>query len=60
MGQFNYPAHVAIDRRGLLYVTDYLNCRVQIFTPEGQVLFHFYTRQQRYPIGIAVDDNNLV
>ena len=60
VGQFNYLAHVAIDRRGLLYVTDILNCRVQIFTPEGQVLFHFYTRQQRHPIGIAVDDNNLV
>ena len=60
VGQFNYSAHVAIDRRGLLYVTDFLNHRVQIFTPEGQVLFHFYTGQQRYPIGIAVDDNNLV
>ena len=30
-GQFNHPYTVAIAPNGLLYVTDYDNCRVQIF-----------------------------
>ena len=60
VGQLNLPVHVAIDRQGLVYVTEYLNHRVQTFTPEGQVLCHFYTGQDKYPVGIAVDDNNLV
>ena len=64
-GQFNYPRDVAIDRRGLVYVTDCWNHRIQIFTPEGQYLSQFGTKgsgigQLDYPEGIIIDDNNLI
>ena len=34
-GQFKWPAGIAIDPAGLVYVTDYLNFRVQVFTSNG-------------------------
>ena len=33
-GQFNRPTNVAVDQTGDIYVTDWLNHRVQVFTPE--------------------------
>lgn len=33
-GEFNFPTNIALDRQGRIYVTDTMNCRVQIFTPE--------------------------
>lgn len=35
---FFLPAHVTTDRSGRVYVSDYLNDRVQIFSPEGKLL----------------------
>jgi len=35
---FNIPTSVACDRRGRVYVSDYLNDRVQVFSPEGAFL----------------------
>jgi len=35
---FNLPTSVATDRKGRVYVSDYLNDRVQVFTPEGKWL----------------------
>jgi DNA-binding beta-propeller fold protein YncE len=35
-GQFHLPHSVASDDKGLLYVADRSNKRIQIFTPEGQ------------------------
>ncbi len=37
-GEFNFPENIAVDDAGTLYVSDYYNDRVQIFTPEGQFL----------------------
>ena len=34
-GEFNFPTHVAVDRRGYLLVTDAMNGRVQVFDLEG-------------------------
>jgi hypothetical protein len=34
-GQFNQPVHIATDPRGMLYVADYANGRVQRFGDEG-------------------------
>lgn len=33
-GQFNFPTNVAVDSRSRLYVSDSLNFRVQVFTPD--------------------------
>lgn len=34
-GQFNFPAYLALDARGNLYVSDALNFRIQVFDPDG-------------------------
>src|SRR5262249_41656331 len=35
-GEFNTPHSVAVDSKGLVYVSDRENNRIQIFTPEGK------------------------
>jgi DNA-binding beta-propeller fold protein YncE len=35
-GQFSYPEGIAIDRRGRVYVTDFGNQRIEIFSREGK------------------------
>ncbi len=35
--QLNTPTSVACDAQGRVYVTDYLNDRVQVFTPDGKL-----------------------
>lgn len=37
-GQYNFPSYLAVDRDGNLLVADSMNFRVQIFSPEGDVL----------------------
>lgn len=37
-GDFNYPSFVAVDAAGKLYVTDGLNGRVQVLSPDGEPL----------------------
>jgi DNA-binding beta-propeller fold protein YncE len=34
-GEFNYPTHLATDRKGNIYVTDSMNSRVQVFDASG-------------------------
>lgn len=64
-GTFSGPTNVALDRNGNLYVADTLNCRVQVLSPEGQVLREFGTPGNRpgnflRPKGIAVDSEGHV
>ena len=59
-GEFSYPAGVAVDGAGVLFVADTFNNRIQRFTPDGAVSIigtcgtgH---AQFQAPMGIAVDD----
>jgi len=48
---FNLPTSVATDRKGRVYVSDYLNNRVQVFTPDGKWLKSIQTPK---PAKVAV------
>lgn len=37
-GEFNSPTHISADPNGNIYVTDSLNCRIQIFDSQGRYL----------------------
>jgi len=59
-GEFNTPYAVAFDSEGYLFVTDYLNFRVQVFAPSGTFDFAFgqagdRTGDLNRPRGLAVD-----
>lgn len=64
-GTFLAPTNVALDRKGMIYVSDTWNYRVQIFTPEGKFVRTFGAQGDRpgefiRPKGIAVDSENHV
>jgi DNA-binding beta-propeller fold protein YncE len=64
-GQFNFPAHLTVDRDGNLYVVDSLNFRVQVFDPEGNVFRFFGEAGESLgkfarPKGVAVDRRGIV
>jgi sugar lactone lactonase YvrE len=40
-GEFNFPTHVAVDGNHQIYVTDSLNCRIQVFTAAGRFVREF-------------------
>ena len=40
-GQFHYPTNISVTSTGNIIVSDSLNFRVQVFSPEGQFLFTF-------------------
>jgi DNA-binding beta-propeller fold protein YncE len=59
-GEFHYPTNIFVGRDGLLYVSDSLNFRVQIFDREGKFLSAFgkhgdASGDLSKPKGIAVD-----
>jgi DNA-binding beta-propeller fold protein YncE len=59
-GQFNFPTNVALDREGRVYVTDTMNFRVQVLSPEGKFLATWGEQGNRFgeflkPKGIALD-----
>ena len=59
-GKFFGPTNVALDRQGLIYVADTLNCRVQVLDPAGKFVRAFGAQGDRpgefiRPKGIAVD-----
>ena len=59
-GEFNFPAWLAVDGAGRFYVTDSLNGRIQILTPEGKPLSTIgklgdSTGSFSSPKGIALD-----
>lgn len=63
LGQFNYPTNVAVDRQGLIYVSDSLNFRIQQFGPDLQPIRQIGKQGDMpgyfaQPKGIAVDGDN--
>jgi len=63
-GQFNYPQGLCFNSKGLLYVVDNGNYRVQVFR-ENMFLFKFGSKgrkpgQFQYPCYIAVDSSDQV
>lgn len=59
-GAFNFPTAICVDHRGQVLVTDALNARIQVFTPEGQFVSSFgkpgdTSGTFAKPKGIAVD-----
>ncbi len=59
-GEFYYPTYTAVDKDGNVYVTDFLNFRVQKFSPEGRFLKAIGSLGDSYdtldkPKGVAVD-----
>ena len=64
-GKFFGPTNIAIDRQGLLYIADTLNCRIQVFDPNGKFVRAFGAQGDRpgefiRPKGIAVDSEGHV
>ena len=64
MGQFHTPTNVAFDSENNLYVTDYGNNRVQVFTAEGEFLVTFCNQANgnrlEKPYAIAIDSSDTV
>ncbi len=61
-GEFNFPAWLATDAKGRLYVTDSLNGRIQILTAEGKPLSSIGklgdgTGDFTTPKGVALDSD---
>lgn len=58
-GQFNSPGELALDGAGNVYVSDFLNSRIQKFDPNGNFLFKFsfpgVGDRPFGPVGIKVD-----
>jgi DNA-binding beta-propeller fold protein YncE len=59
-GDFNYPTNIFVSREKLIYVTDSMNFRVQIFNPDGGYLTSFGklgdgSGNFSKPKGVAVD-----
>lgn len=62
-GEFNFPVAVAFDGEGYLYVSDYLNFRIQVFDPAGDLDLIFGSAGDRpgdlnRPRGLAADASN--
>ena len=51
-GQFRYPLAVDVDGKGRVYVCDYMNNRIQIFSPDAKLLSILKTP---YPAEIEID-----
>jgi DNA-binding beta-propeller fold protein YncE len=61
-GDFNYPTNIFVDKDGLLYVTDSMNFRAQIFDKHGHFISTFGKHGDgsgdfSKPRGIAVDSD---
>ena len=64
-GQFTNPQGLTFNSKGLLYVVDRSNCRVQIFDNDNKFLFKFGSKgsnpgQFQYPRYIALDSSDQV
>ena len=64
-GEFNFPTHVTVDRKGTIYVTDSLGFRLQIFSPDGKYWEQFGRHGDTsgdfaMPKGLALDSDGHV
>jgi sugar lactone lactonase YvrE len=64
-GQFDTPADVVVDSSGHVYVSDYLNHRIQKFTSEGMFIskwgsFGAGEGQLSLPGGLAIDSQHVL
>ena len=64
-GELTYPAGVAIDSNDMVYVSEWANNRVSVFTSEGVFVTSFGSRgegpgQFKAPYGVAVDNSGVV
>lgn len=62
-GEFNFPVAATFDSEGYLYVSDYLNFRIQVFDPAGDLDLIFGSAGDRpgnlnRPRGLAADAAN--
>jgi sugar lactone lactonase YvrE len=58
-GQFNFPTGISIDEKGILWITDTGNNRIEEFTPAGEYIAQFGSggslpEQFSSPAGVAV------
>ncbi|HEY6871693.1 MAG TPA: 6-bladed beta-propeller [Geobacteraceae bacterium] len=63
--QFNHPTDIAVNARGELYVTDPLNYRIKLFSPEGHLVSEIGEAGDSQgnlnkPKGVAVDSEGHV
>jgi hypothetical protein len=50
--QFRFPTALAVDSKGRVYVCDYANSRVQVFSPDAKLLKSLKTP---YPVEVEID-----
>ena len=64
-GEFSFPMGVTCDSTGNLFVADFANHRIQVFTASGKFLRKFGCRGKEegeldWPMGVAVDSKGMV
>ena len=59
-GQLDYPSGLCIDYNGEVYVADYRNHRVSVFSKDLNFLKHLFTQQLRYPCDVKVTSDSVV
>ncbi|XP_006822927.1 protein meiotic P26-like [Saccoglossus kowalevskii] len=62
-GEFNTPCLLAINSKGMVYVPDWGNHRIQVFNSDDQFMFEFSSTgdsRMSHPKGVAVDKNDYV
>jgi DNA-binding beta-propeller fold protein YncE len=56
-GQFHLPHGITVDRRGLVYVADRENSRVQVFSPDGDFLREWTGVARPCQVSVDAHDN---
>ena len=59
-GQLDYPSGICIDYNEDVYVADYRNSRVSVFSKNLNFLKHLFTQLLRYPCDVKVTPNSVV
>uniref|UniRef100_A0ABM0N0Q1 Tripartite motif-containing protein 2-like n=1 Tax=Saccoglossus kowalevskii TaxID=10224 RepID=A0ABM0N0Q1_SACKO len=62
-GEFDTPYLLAINSKGMVYVSGWYNHRIQVLNSDDQFMFEFFSTgvsRMSYPTGVAVDKNDYV